>query len=293
MRRNQWCSSSADAAAVPFEHQLAAVGALVEVVAAASGSSARVGVIIAFKRARRADLASGRGEPAMTATGDVMADLPLLLRTHASRVSIRRFNTSYDIRQADLTLPICGYRVQRRRVQLVEALKAQIIQQRCRGGRWSSNEELIDCSGFPSSRDRAGVGMLQRQGMASAPARLGNLRRRSGGTGVSCGVRTITEVLLSCGVTLQVDVLSHQTGTGAATGFPRRWVWLRSSVFAGASALAINPWPWSAYLPPGGPSRRAVAIGRADTETTYAMGAATAYALHRLPTKSMPPGPPD
>ncbi len=74
-----------DAAAVPFEkHQLAAVGALVEVVATAS-SSARVGVIIASKRARRADLASGRGmNRAMTATGDVMADLlPLLPRTHA------------------------------------------------------------------------------------------------------------------------------------------------------------------------------------------------------------------
>ncbi len=81
-------------------------------------------------------------------------------------------------------------------------------------------------------------------------------------------MRTILKV--SCGVTTGVDVLSHQTDR-LPQQFLRRWVWLRSSVFAGASRTGDQPMT-AAHLPPGvGPSRRAVAYRAARTENTYAM----------------------
>lgn len=96
--------------------------------------------------------------------------------------------------------------------QLAEALKAQIIQQRLpRGGRLPSERELIDRSGLSRVTVRAAVGMLQRQGWLVRRQGLGTFVADPVEQELSCGVRTITEVLLSCGVTPQVDVLSHQT----------------------------------------------------------------------------------
>lgn len=179
--------------------------------------------------------------------------------------------------------------------QLAEALKAQIIQQRLpRGGRLPSERELIDRSGLSRVTVRAAVGMLQRQGWLVRRQGLGTFVADPVEQELSCGVRTITEVLLSCGVTPQVDVLSHQTGPA-----PQRIsetlglvevLCIRRRIRTGDQPLALV----TAYLPPGvGPAVEPLLSGSADTETTYAMWERRlGVALHRLPTKSMPPGPP-
>lgn len=154
--------------------------------------------------------------------------------------------------------------------QLAEALKAQIIQQRLpRGGRLPSERELIDRSGLSRVTVRAAVGMLQRQGWLVRRQGLGTFVADPVEQELSCGVRTITEVLLSCGVTPQVDVLSHQTGPA-----PQR----------SDQPLALV----TAYLPPGvGPAVEPLLSGSADTETTYAMwerrlGVRIAQATHEI-----------
>lgn len=157
--------------------------------------------------------------------------------------------------------------------QLAEALKAQIIQQRLpRGGRLPSERELIDRSGLSRVTVRAAVGMLQRQGWLVRRQGLGTFVADPVEQELSCGVRTITEVLLSCGVTPQVDVLSHQTGPA-----PQRIsetlglvevLCIRRRIRTGDQPLALV----TAYLPPGvGPAVEPLLSGSADTETTYAM----------------------
>lgn len=161
--------------------------------------------------------------------------------------------------------------------QLAEALKAQIIQQRLpRGGRLPSERELIDRSGLSRVTVRAAVGMLQRQGWLVRRQGLGTFVADPVEQELSCGVRTITEVLLSCGVTPQVDVLSHQTGPA-----PQRIsetlglvevLCIRRRIRTGDQPLALV----TAYLPPGvGPAVEPLLSGSADTETTCDVGAAT------------------
>ncbi len=121
-----------------------------------------------------------------------------------------------------------------------EALKAQIIQRLPRGRRLPSEQVSRPFRFEPRDRARGGRHAAT-SGMASAPARLkvpSSPIRWS--RELSCGVRTITEgVDPSCGVTRR-STLSHQTGP-APQPFSGRWVLVGSSVFAGASALAIQP----------------------------------------------------
>ncbi len=107
--------------------------------------------------------------------------------------------------------------------------------------------------------------------------------------------RTITEVLLSCGVTPQVDAVTPQTDRRRATDF-RDAVWLRSlyscrRIRTGDQPLALV----TAYLPPRrGPSRRAAYRAKRGHRNTYAMGAATGVRIAMCyPSKSIRRGPPD
>lgn len=179
--------------------------------------------------------------------------------------------------------------------QLAEALKAQIIQQRLpRGGRLPSERELIDRSGLSRVTVRAAVGMLQRQGWLVRRQGLGTFVADPVEQELSCGVRTTTEVLLSCGVTPQVDVLSHQTGPA-----PQRI----SETLGLVEVLCIRrrirtgdqPWPWSRpiFRPAWAqPSSRCYRAARTPKPHMRCGSGDWVYALHRLPTKSMPPGPP-
>src|SRR6201997_4709020 len=97
--------------------------------------------------------------------------------------------------------------------QLAEALKALIIQQHLpRGGRLPSERELIERSGLSRVTVRAAVGLLERQGWLVRRQGPGTFVADPGNQELASGVRTITEVLLSTGVTPQVEVLSHNTG---------------------------------------------------------------------------------
>lgn len=95
--------------------------------------------------------------------------------------------------------------------QLAEALKAGIIKQRLpRGGRLPSERELIDRSGLSRVTVRAAVGLLERQGWLIRRQGLGTFVANPVKQELGSGVRTITEVLASSGITPLVDVLSHR-----------------------------------------------------------------------------------
>jgi GntR family transcriptional regulator len=97
--------------------------------------------------------------------------------------------------------------------QLAEALKAQIIRQRLpRGGRLPSERELIERSGLSRVTVRAAVGILERQGWLVRRQGLGTFVANPVKQELASGVRTITEVLASSGITPRVDVLSHHVG---------------------------------------------------------------------------------
>ncbi|OIN80803.1 GntR family transcriptional regulator [Mycobacterium malmoense] len=95
--------------------------------------------------------------------------------------------------------------------QLAEALKAAIVEQRLpRGGRLPSERELIDRSGLSRVTVRAATGHLERQGWLVRRQGLGTFVANPVNQELGFGVRTITEVLASSGITPQVDVLSHR-----------------------------------------------------------------------------------
>ncbi len=97
--------------------------------------------------------------------------------------------------------------------QLAETLKAAIVKQRLpRGGRLPTERELIDRSGLSRVTVRAAVGLLERQGWLVRRQGLGTFISNPVTQELSCGVRTITEVLSGSGITPQVDVLSHHVG---------------------------------------------------------------------------------
>jgi GntR family transcriptional regulator len=97
--------------------------------------------------------------------------------------------------------------------QLAEALKAQIIRQRLpRGARLPSERELIERSGLSRVIVRAAVGILERQGGLVRRQGLGTFVANPVKQELASGVRTITEVLASSGITPRVDVLSHHVG---------------------------------------------------------------------------------
>lgn len=95
--------------------------------------------------------------------------------------------------------------------QLAEALKAAIVKQRVRrGGRLPSERELIDGSGLSRVTVRAAVGILEREGWLVRRQGLGTFVANPVKQELGSGVRTITEVLASSGITPQVDALSHR-----------------------------------------------------------------------------------
>jgi GntR family transcriptional regulator len=97
--------------------------------------------------------------------------------------------------------------------QLAEALKGQIVRQRLpRGGRLPSERELIDRTGLSRVTVRAAVGILERQGWLVRRQGLGTFVANPVKQELASGVRTITEVLASSGITPRVDVLSHHVG---------------------------------------------------------------------------------
>ncbi|ORB84192.1 GntR family transcriptional regulator [Mycobacterium kansasii] len=157
--------------------------------------------------------------------------------------------------------------------QLAEALKTQIVHQRLpSGGRLPSERELIDKSGLSRVTVRAAVGILERQGFLVRRQGLGTFVADPVKQELGSGVRTITEVLMSSGVTPGVDVLSHRVCPAprpiAATLALPEVLCIRRRFSAGDEPLALV----TAYLPPSvGDAVQPLLSGALDTETTYTM----------------------
>jgi GntR family transcriptional regulator len=155
--------------------------------------------------------------------------------------------------------------------QLAEALKAEIIQQRLsRGGRLPSERELIDRSGLSRVTVRAAVGILERQGWLVRRQGLGTFVADPVKQELGPGVRTITEVLLSSGVTPRVDVLSRRVGPApqriAETLGLSEVLCIRRRFSDGDEPLALV----TAYLPSGlGQAVEPLLSGAPDAETNY------------------------
>gem|GEM_PF-455690 len=155
--------------------------------------------------------------------------------------------------------------------QLAEALKAEIIQQRLpRGGRLPTERELIDRSGLSRVTMRAAVGLLERQGWLVRRQGLGTFVADPVKQELGSGVRTITEVLLSSGVTPQVDVLSHHVGPApqriAETLGLSEVLCIRRRFRDGDQPVALV----TAYLPSGlGQAVEPLLSGAPDAETSY------------------------
>jgi GntR family transcriptional regulator len=97
--------------------------------------------------------------------------------------------------------------------QLAEALKAQIIQQRLPRGGTSAQRAGVDRALRSEPGDRAcGGGNSRAPGLAGSPPRPRTFVANPVRQELGSGVRTITEVLASSGITPQVDVLSHRVG---------------------------------------------------------------------------------
>jgi GntR family transcriptional regulator len=97
--------------------------------------------------------------------------------------------------------------------QLAEALKAAVVQQRLpRGARLPTERELVDRTRLSRVTVRAALGLLERQGWLIHRKGLGTFVSNPVKQELGSGVRTITEVLASSGITPQVDVLSHHVG---------------------------------------------------------------------------------
>lgn len=157
--------------------------------------------------------------------------------------------------------------------QLAEALKTQIVKQRLpSGGRLPSERELIDKSGLSRVTVRAAVGILERQGWLVRRQGLGTFVADPVTQELGSGVRTITEVLLSSGVTPRVEVLSQcvceaPQPIAAALTLPEV-LCIRRRFSAGDEPLALV----TAYLPPSvGDAVEPLLSGALDTETTYTM----------------------
>jgi GntR family transcriptional regulator len=176
---------------------------------------------------------------------------------------------------AQLDLDAADLRISRGSVpasaQLAEALKAEIIQQRLsRGGRLPSERELIDRSGLSRVTVRAAVGILEREGWLIRRQGLGTFVADPVKQELGSGVRTVTEVLLSSGVTPRVDVLSHHVGPApqriAETLGLSEVLCIRRRFSDGDEPLALV----TAYLPSGlGQAVEPLLSGAPDAETNY------------------------
>ncbi|BBZ50900.1 GntR family transcriptional regulator [Mycobacterium heidelbergense] len=178
--------------------------------------------------------------------------------------------------------------------QLAEALKAGIIKQRLpRGGRLPSERELIDRSGLSRVTVRAAVGLLERQGWLIRRQGLGTFVANPVKQELGSGVRTITEVLASSGITPLVDVLSHRVDEAPqqiaeTLGLPKA-LCIHRRFRDGDLPLALM----IAYLPPGlgkavEPLLSSASHGQpgAAMESTYTMwerlGVQIARATHEI-----------
>ncbi|WCS20573.1 GntR family transcriptional regulator [Mycobacterium marinum] len=109
-------------------------------------------------------------------------------------------------------------------VQLAELLRTQILERALSpGSRLPTEQELIARSGVSRSTVRAAVGILEDEGWLVRRQGLGTFVAEPVKQDLESGVRTITEVLLSRGVTPRVEVLSHAVvaapqSVGAALG---------------------------------------------------------------------------
>ncbi|BBZ72075.1 GntR family transcriptional regulator [Mycobacterium paraseoulense] len=157
--------------------------------------------------------------------------------------------------------------------QLAEALKAAIIKQRLpRGGLLPSERELIDRSGLSRVTVRAAVGLLERQGWLVRRQGLGTFVTNPVRQELGSGVRTITEVLASSGITPHVDVLSHRIEeppqrVADTLGLPRV-LCIHRRFRDGDAPLALM----IAYLPPGlGKAVEPLLSSASDTQPERAM----------------------
>ncbi len=176
-----------------------------------------------------------------------------------------------------LDLDAANLRVRRGSVpastQLAEALKAEIVKQRlARGGRLPSERELIDRTGLSRVTVRAAVGLLERQGWLVRRQGLGTFVANPVKQELGSGVRTITEVLASSGISPQVDVLSHHVGEApqriAETLGLSTVLCINRRFRDGDQPLALL----TAYFPPGLGEAVEPLISRAPgAETTHAM----------------------
>jgi len=174
--------------------------------------------------------------PAIVATQAGFAEV--LRDRRVSRMApgcdVIRFMTShmdsprFDLADADL-------RVTRGSVpasaQLAGLLKAQILERQLPpGSRLPTERELIERSGLSRVTVRAAVGILEGEGWVVRRQGLGTFVAEPVKQELESGVRTITEVLVSRGVTPRVEVLSHEVipapepvGATASTSRPASW----------------------------------------------------------------------
>jgi len=95
--------------------------------------------------------------------------------------------------------------------QLAEALKSLILAQHIPAGtRLPSEQELIRRSGLSRVTVRSAASILESQGYLVRRQGLGTFVATPVNQELTRGVRTITEVLLSQGITPRVKVLSHE-----------------------------------------------------------------------------------
>ena len=173
--------------------------------------------------------------------------------------------------------------------QLAELLKTQIVQRRPASRRALAQRAGVNRTlGLSRVTVRAAVGLLERQGSLVRRQGLGTFVADPVKQELASGVRTITEVLLSSGVTPQVDVLSQDTGPAprriAETLGLSEVLCVRRLFRAGDEPLALV----TAYLPAGfGQAVEPLLSGSPDTETTYTMweqrlGVRIARATHEI-----------
>jgi GntR family transcriptional regulator len=159
-------------------------------------------------------------------------------------------------------------------VQLAGLLKAQILERQLPpGSRLPTERELIERSGLSRVTVRAAVGILEGEGWLVRRQGLGTFVAEPVKQELESGVRTITEVLVSRGVTPRVEVLSHEVvrapeRVGATLG--------RSEVLRIQRRFSENDQPLAivtAYLPADLPDDAVEPLLSAEsaTETTYTM----------------------
>lgn len=178
---------------------------------------------------------------------------------------------------AQLDLNAANLRISRGSVpastQLAEALKAAIIKQRLpRGGRLPTERELIDRTGLSRVTVRAAVGILERQGWLIRRQGLGTFVANPVRQELGSGVRTITEVLASSGITPNVDVLSHRVIEApqriSETLGLSKVLCIHRRFRDGDVPLALM----IAYLPQGlGKAVEPLLLNASDTQTTRAL----------------------